>query len=396
MKIYNPKIEKVSLDKVRLNCQFESNGVKDTLWYEFDAKWEEYLVIEQSDAFVVGLILLALKNNEDIYIEGKISRRLFYGLTNYVIPALVDAKLFDTKINLHSKQLSSLHFQLSNKNATGISCGIDSLSTYLNNKSLGESLNIDMLTFFNVGSNGDFGGTNARKLFNYRVQEVNKFCEYVDKELLTVDSNLSELLKLNFAATATVRNISVVLCLQKLFSNYYYASGVKYDSFLLSSDFMGYYDLLVLHGLSTESTHVYSSMTHLTREERTELVGINYHVTSNYLDVCVSLQPEKSVKNCSKCYKCMMTQLTLEVNGMLDKFDRVFDLKVYETNKPKFLGLILLNKSQSKVYSSLYKYSISKGFKFSLIHIYFKYYLLYKQSKKKIKKLIKKALKVEN
>jgi len=387
MKIYNPKIEKVSLDKVRLYCQFESNGVKDTLWYEFDAKWEEYLVIEQSDAFVVGLILLALKNNEDIYIEGTISRRLFYGLTNYVIPALDDAKLFDTKINLHSKQLSSLHFQLSNKNATGISCGIDSLSTYINNESLGESLNIDILTFFNVGSNGDFGGTNARKLFNYRVQEVNKFCEFVDKELLTVDSNLSELLKLNFAATATIRNISVVLCLQKLFSNYYYASGVKYDSFLLSSDFMGYYDLLVLHGLSTESTHVYSSMTHLTREERTELVGINHNLTSPFLDVCVS--PKENLKNCSKCYKCMITQLTLDVNGMLNDFNKVFDLEIYDKNRDKFLGQILLLKNSSRVYKNLYDYMNSKGFSFNFSHYLLSFVLYYKSKKKTFKKMIK-------
>ena len=42
------------------------------------------LTIEKHDGFLVGSLLLAMKIGSDIYIEGKLSPKLYYNLTNYL------------------------------------------------------------------------------------------------------------------------------------------------------------------------------------------------------------------------------------------------------------------------------------------------------------------------
>lgn len=389
MIIYQPYTEILNNSKVRLCCNFETRGEKHILWYEIDIKWKDYLVTEQCDAFVIGLLLLALKNEEDIEVNSSVSRRLFYGLENFVLPGVLASNSNFSKINVSIKQLSTKNLGSLSYNSTGMSCGIDSFSTYLNNRSTNSNLDIDVFTFFNVGSNGDNGGNRARDLFKERVKGVKKFTNKVQKELITIDSNLSEILQLNFASTATIRNVSAVLVFQKLITNYYYASGVKFDSFMISEEFMGFYDLLILHGLNTETTNFYSSVTHLTREERIEIVAENYFETSPYLDVCVNPSASNPKTNCSKCYKCLMTQITLEQVGLLPKFDLVFDFDIYKINKDAFIGKILALKGKKKGYENFYQYLRNKNFRFTNKHIKFKYFFKLNMFKKNVKNLIK-------
>ena len=65
MKIHQPVLIETE-DKIVISSEFETNDGKNILWYEFDNKYKDFIVTEQSDAFVVGLLLLALKLNENI------------------------------------------------------------------------------------------------------------------------------------------------------------------------------------------------------------------------------------------------------------------------------------------------------------------------------------------
>ncbi|WP_438951198.1 hypothetical protein, partial [Porticoccus sp.] len=56
-------------------------------------------------------------------------------------------------------------------------------------------------------------------------------------------------------------------------------------------------------------------------------------------DVCAASAEtrEKLLKpNCSVCWKCQRTLITLEALGIIDKFGSVFDLSVYKQEKCKF------------------------------------------------------------
>ena len=69
MIIYEPKLV-VTEHYCCLETNFEANGKNGTLWYKFPIEFKEYIVVEQSDSAIVALMVLAMKNGEDIYIGG--------------------------------------------------------------------------------------------------------------------------------------------------------------------------------------------------------------------------------------------------------------------------------------------------------------------------------------
>lgn len=71
-----------------LSSIIEINDDAKRLWYEVPISFEEYLVTENLDSFLVGILFLALKEGQDIELRGSVSARLFYNLNHYVIPAL--------------------------------------------------------------------------------------------------------------------------------------------------------------------------------------------------------------------------------------------------------------------------------------------------------------------
>ena len=91
--IKKPKIEKHG-DKVRLVAEVSvCNNKKGGLWIEVDSRYGECLCSERSDAFVAGLMFLAIKNREDIYFEAPITDELKDGIEHQFIDVLYDILL---------------------------------------------------------------------------------------------------------------------------------------------------------------------------------------------------------------------------------------------------------------------------------------------------------------
>lgn len=384
MKIYPPQLVKVD-NKIIISSEFETENSKDKLWYEFDSQFQSYLITEQSDAFVVGLLLLALKCNEDIYVVGAISAKLKYQLNHYLIPALCLAFKNFENIKIYSDFESEVVFsQEYSASATGMSCGVDSLATLIEHQDCKGQLKISHLTYFNAGSHSDNGGSNGRNLFNKRYQRISKFSEEIGIPIIKIDTNLSEILQMKFVSTHTIRNMSCILNLQKLLKNYYYASAFRFDRFSINDEISDKYDLLTLQMLSTESIRFYSAVSDKTRAERTMLIS-DYVKAHTYLDVCVDPNSSKSDINCSKCDKCMRTQLTLEVSGKLEQFNRVFNLDIYEKNKNKYVGKLIRNKNRNEMDSDLFNLLIYSGFRINVFHFIEAEKIRYNEIKKKLK-----------
>ncbi|MGA9637586.1 hypothetical protein [Flavobacterium sp.] len=388
MKIYPPQLEKTG-EKIIISSIFETNNYKDKLWYEFDIKYKELLVTEQSDAFVVGLLLLALRLKEDIYVN-TISARLKYQLNHYLIPALCIAFQEFHKIKVYSEQENELILSKhESQSATGISCGVDSIATIIEHEKMRGQLQISHLTFFNAGSHGDFGGIYAREIFNKRYDNILEFANKISLPVIIIDTNLNELLEMRFVETHTLRNISCVLNLQKLFKNYYYASAFRFDNFKISDKISDLYDVLTLQMLSTESIKFYSSLSDKTREERTKLVS-KYDVAFQYLDVCTNPRASKGKINCSKCDKCMRTQITLDCLGDLDNFRDVFHLDVYQTHKNAFISKIISNKNRIVMDRNVLKFITQNNIKITVLHVISSKILMLKGEINLIKKKLKK------
>ncbi len=247
--IHKPEL-KIEEDFAIISSKFELNDEIDFLWYKVHLKFKDLIVIENMDAFIVGLLFLGLKTGNDIKLNGSMSAKLFYTINHYVIKALCFANSEYVPIKIIPEHLNNLNFNVGNVAGTGLSCGVDSLATYCDHFNETEPFKIEYFTFFNVGSHGDNGGPQARKFFWKRLESITGFARDVKKEVIFVDSNLSEILQMKFQQTYNLRNISCALLFQKLFKNYYYSSGTRFDHFSTNKNEIADLDMLIIPNLS--------------------------------------------------------------------------------------------------------------------------------------------------
>ncbi|WP_164667405.1 hypothetical protein [Virgibacillus doumboii] len=357
LKLYKPEIIKTETG-VRIQALFEYNQNTNTLWYEVEEKYSEYLTDETADGFFVGLLFYALKNGYDIEVSAPVSQNLYYSINNYLAPLLAKIHGF-SNIKITCEELITEPIKSKGAVGTGLSCGIDSFATIIDHlsNSCPESYKITHYTFFNVGSHGDNGGEKARKLFKERAEITRKYAREFGKEFISVDSNISEILSMNFRKTNTLRSLSAVLILQKLFNVYYYSSSVPLYRFKLKKEDSAGFDIFNTNMLSTETIRFFSSCPIITRVEKTKLVA-DYTPSYKYLNVCFF-----SKHNCGKCPKCLRTLLTLEIIGKIENYSDVFNLEAYYKNKNKFITTILAEKGNNPTLNEIYDEMLTSNYK---------------------------------
>ncbi|MBR8831077.1 MAG: hypothetical protein Cpurp_07730 [Chlorogloea purpurea SAG 13.99] len=333
-----------------------SQGKKE-VWYSINKKYGQFLSNESSDTFLIGLLVLAMKQNEDIYIEGKVSEKLFYNLTNYLvkiltllIPSLHQIKIFPQELTQENlvKPIQGV--------ATGFSGGIDSFCTFIDHfqENTPTSYKITHLLLNNVGSHGEGG----QQLFEKRYQRLYMFAQEYELPFISINSNLHEILPRNFQTTHTTRNISAILLLPKLFTKYYYSSAHKYEDCIIKESPDGaVIDPAAIHLLSTENTECISAGCQYSRVEKTLKVS-EFEPSYRYLDVCVNAVED--AENCSQCWKCARTLLTLEILGKHELYDRVFNLDKYYEIKTSYIQS--LRDSSSPLTKEVIELALSRGY----------------------------------
>lgn len=336
IKINKPYLEEIG-NKIRLCAEIEKDREKTILWYEVDKKFGKYLCNEHIDAFVVMLIPFIVEHGYDIISNGLISEKLYYQLTNYELPLMCEyLKREPVTINCDTDDMNFKGKEV----GTGLSGGVDSFYTISKNIKNTPNYQLTYLTFFNVGASGDFGGIEARNLFKARIDFVKNFAEENNLGFITIDSNISEFINMDYIKTHTFRSLSAVLALQKLFKTYYYSSGYCFQNSHISDEDCAYYDILNMQCLSTESVSFYNQGMETTRIGKAKEIS-NYSPTYKYLNVCV-----KEDHNCSKCEKCLRTMFALDSLGVLDKYKKVFDIEDFR--KHMFKNYIFLLKKVHK------------------------------------------------
>lgn len=365
MKISQPKITEKNQEiiySVRVNY---SQG--DTvLYYSLDADYAD-LVSCRSDAALVGLLILAMIRGEDMYISGTISERLYYNVSG-TYQKILKTILPDLQlINIYADDI-----QPSSGNplgvATGFSAGIDSycvLADHHYQKDIAPGFNITHLLYNNVGSHGSGGET----LFKQRYELLKPFVtEKIGLPFIAINSNLNILYdKISFQQTHTPRNASVALLLQNGIKNYIYASAYRYQDMFIGSEKngniigMGYSDLVTLPLLSTETLNAFSAGSEYSRVDKTIKVA---QIEDSYktLDVCVN---NNVVENCSTCFKCMRTLLTLEIAGAIDRYKDAFNLEAYYQNRNSYIATQVIN-SKDPLNQEIIRFAQDKNFELPL------------------------------
>ena len=374
--IYQPQIE-TNNNSVRLKCRIidEFQAIDQELWYEVNKEWAKYLCPEVCDGFIIAMLLTAIKFRQKIVVKAPMSASLYYNMVNVVIPLM--AKLYGNNLTIDEARNFLTVSETVNPDfhpfsvATGCSMGVDSLTVIKQHIELSEnnSYTLTHLTYFNVGAFGSTYNDETELTLNREKQEVLNFANKLNLPVVIVNSNIHcwySTFK-NFNHSHTLRNMSVVLCMQKLFKTYFYASGYSLDNFVISYD-LAHFEALLLPQISTQCTGLISANANFNRIDKLKYIG-NYRLSIENLYVCLKEQiwndhhvgklDDEGFRNCGKCEKCLRTLIILESLGILENYRKNFNIDYYYRAKRIFIRAMYALRHENDTYSDILKFDPS-------------------------------------
>lgn len=371
IKVCKPNVCQMGGGKTRLSCRILDSQRDDEreIWFESDAEYGKYFCDEVCDAFVVAVLLPALRSSQDITVEGPMSERLYYNIRNTVI------YLFSTAFGYKPIEIKAdklVHPRFDNF-AVGCGCslGVDSFAAMLSHMEdlhpygNPEGYQITHLTYFNVGAHGYKNLDKVEASYKKDLEMVRAFAQSINRPLVCINSNIHILFDgFNFDQSGDTRNMCAVLSMQKLFKRYLYASSYPIKEFRLTPVQSGYYETVLLPSLSTENTELIVANPNLSRTEKTELLADNKQAQShlyvcwkeliaNNNPGCEIAKIKDKYLNCTRCDKCHRTLMALDIMGKTEDFSAIFDLKHWNSVKDKYIATVLSTTKENGFSSDL-------------------------------------------
>ena len=334
MILSTPTIKKTK-DGVVYEVRITDSAYPDRIWYQVKERFGDFLS-DTLDAALAALIIPAMHKGEDIILKGKVAESLLFHINNDVQTIYGVFHPHLKKITVHADEVYSEARQTANV-ATGFSGGVDTFYTMANHyyaENISPGFKITHLLYNNVGSHGGGG----EGLCAERYHRLKLLPRRLDIPFIVVNTNLSGFYKYySFIQTHTPRDASVGLVLQNGLGKYLYSSSINYHHLNIApGKAITFSDSIILPKLSSPAIQLMSAGSATSRVEKIMQVA-DVPDSWEFLDVCVD---EKNERNCSQCLKCMKTQLTLEIIGKLDRYNRVFDNKVYQKERTRFITSI--------------------------------------------------------
>ena len=369
--IGKPVIEQKD-DKIYFKA-FVSNDTEkknEWMWFATNVEYGQYFTEDHADAFVLPMILRAVKTQQDIKVDSSMSEKLYYHLNDSVFSLVnyayekKNGKRNGKKIKLYCDKLISTNCS-PQAVGTGCSLGVDSfteLKKHVLSEDCPPSYKITHPTLFNAGA---FGANEAaRQSFYKEIQKTENFTKEIGLPLIWVDSNIREFFpEFSFNWCHTYLNMAIVLSMQKLWKKYFYASGYSAEYFKFDIRDSAFYEPYLLPHLSTESTELISGSMTLRRSKKIEYIADD-PIVQKHLYVCLKEQilnnPRSIHKyygdflNCGMCEKCLRTMLQLDILGVLDDFKNIFDLSKWPELKLEYITKVIIFRESDLMYHDLY------------------------------------------
>lgn len=354
----------------------EKENIKHEVWYRTTEEWAQYLTDEVADAFVLPMLLVALRNQEEIVVEAPLSEKLYYNIVNNVLYTLSIPLHVNHKLRIKCGGLAIPNFR---PFAVGCGCslGVDSFSAMIRHMSddCPKSFRITHLTNFNVGAYGnDF--EKAEVFYQDSLRDVKEYVQEKEMPLVTLESNFGVFFKgVNFNWCGPVRTMSAVLAMQKLFKRYYYAVGSTNKAFKFTTT-MNDFASLIIPLFSTENTEFNVADQDKTRIEKTISIVDDFYA-QKYLDVCWKKVwannrgrtdlLEIPFRNCTRCGKCIRTLLTIDAMGCLDKFSGIFDVEYFKSHKNEIVSEYIRLKDVDHYHREVYDFLVENKYPMPVI-----------------------------
>jgi len=356
--------------RLEVDIKFIDMEVKspaETIWFEIDANYDRILTNDTYDAFLLVPLFLAMHHKTDLRICGNVSKRLYKNLTWYGQKIFCDFSPKISPVNIIVDGFAPPQAQGA-LIGTGISCGVDSLSTLYDRfiKENDPDYKINALFFFNCGSNGTIKDSVTQYIAQSRSERGISLARELGLPLFPMDSNLHEFSRSEYGDTFIfLSNYSCVLALQNIIRRYYIGSACSYKGIKYSGtkynlfDFAEFCESYFVPLLGTERTEFIIDGCQYRRVDKIKNLA-DWHIAQKYLNVC-HVSNENSA-NCSWCEKCMRTLLALEILGKLENFSQVFDLKTYKEKSFDYKAKIVAEADKNVFYNELFELAKENNF----------------------------------
>lgn len=326
-------------------------------WFSVEPEFSEYLTDDRADAFVVGLLPVAMKMGADIRCDGPVTRRLKYQLEQYLIPSMALNMQVYKQICVYAP-VTDMPLPCEKAVGTGWTGGVDSMYTLMTHIDPAEpGMKLTHLLVANVGT---LESDHNTELLCYMAGKARGGVgQDLGLTVVAVDSNIQLLWEDHYLAVAAFRLPAAVLALQKLFGVFLHSGAYEFSRFAFVPENSAYYELLPLSCFETDCTVFYSTGSHVSRIRKLQELS-DFPIAKKYLHPCIYVQRD----NCGKCGKCVRTQGALYALGTLDRFGQVFDLEDFYRYKDDHLARILAKK-ESQHYGEVLAVMKQRGLELS-------------------------------
>jgi hypothetical protein len=326
------------------------NEPDSNLWFSVPVEYAQYLCQERSNAFVIALLWYAMVAQSDICFEAPMSQRLYDGLTQKLIPAVMKGTQISLKGPVTSDAISGEAGVVS-----GMSCGVDSLYTLHCYGSEGTPANVKLTHLMYC----ELDYLLPRVVPPYDIDEIFYSEEQIRSKIVKNASTIAERHRIPFLHirsnlerdyyrggyiyTGMYRYLACTLALERLFSVYIISSsgsGDRVEEISLFSPTQNY-ENLICASCGTEKLH-YMISDHVTRVDKLKAIADDPDFR-DFASVCFNL--DENASNCGECYGCMKTMIPLDMLGKLSQFEKTFDTtKYYANRRGIFKNLIRFSK----------------------------------------------------
>ena len=323
--------------QARIVCDMEADftNVKE-FFFCVDEENADCLTDDVYDAFLIAALYPAMCYGEDIHIDGKVTKRTYHNLKQYVQGMVLAYEPNFHEIDIKVEGFSHAHKDENLHVGTGFSGGVDSFSTLVDNffKTNDSDYKIDTLFFFNVGQYG-YGYDNPANYerANNRYSITSNLAKELNMNSIMMNTNMFSFYKPRWEFDAGVLcRLSSVFVFQKVLKRYYisnsttYIDLAKYDFYHNRSDFATIADPIIMPLLSPDGMEVICDGAQHDRTAKVQNIA-NIPVVQQHLNVCIYSSDDSYVssKNCGRCDKCLRTMMSLNSMAILDKFSDVFN-----------------------------------------------------------------------
>jgi hypothetical protein len=285
------------------------------LWYEVPVEHRDALSTDRGDAFVVGLLFLAMRLPEDIEVRAPMSPQLLRGLREY---QRIFSEWFDY---LQAVEIEHDGYASSVRDASGtgtfFSGGVDSFFTLRSHLEDREPISQYQIThgLFIDGFDTKRPGTPT---FDAFFEAYDALFDGLGLTLLPVRTNLKTYINnetTGWRCSHGAFLMSIPLVLQQLLGRCYVPSSFTYSG---SMDSIAGTNPMVDHLLSTGDLEIVHDGAWAGRVRKTEAIA-SWPATRDHLYVCFDREGT-SLQNCCRCEKCIRTMIALDISGQLSQY----------------------------------------------------------------------------